>query len=191
MVSLQDVYQARENLTGIIHKTNLDLSHTFSEIAGNLVFLKTENLQKTGSFKIRGAYNHIVSLSPEERAKGVIAASAGNHAQGVAYGATRAGIPSTIVMPEGAPISKLIATQGYGAKVILHGNVYDDAYNKALEIQKEQGATFVHAFDNREVIAGQGTIGLEILDEVPDIDAILVPIGGGGLISGIAVAVKA
>ncbi len=191
MVSLQDIYQARENLTGIIHKTNLDLSHTFSEIAGNLVFLKTENLQKTGSFKIRGAYNHIVSLSPQERAKGVIAASAGNHAQGVAYGATRAGIPSTIVMPEGAPISKLIATQGYGAKVILHGNVYDDAYNKALEIQKEQGATFVHAFDNREVIAGQGTIGLEILDEAPDIDAILVPIGGGGLISGIAVAVKA
>lgn len=191
MVSLQDIWKAKENLDGIIHKTNLDLSHTFSELAGNSVFLKTENLQKTGSFKIRGAYNHIVSLSPEERAKGVIAASAGNHAQGVALGATRAGIPSTIVMPQGAPISKITATRGYGADVILHGHVYDDAYNKALEIQKEKGSTFVHAFDNKEVIAGQGTIGLEILDEAPDIDAILVPIGGGGLISGIAVAVKA
>lgn len=190
MVELQKVWQARENLAGIIHQTNLDLSFTFSELSGNKVYLKTENLQKTGSFKIRGAYNKIASLGREEKEKGVIAASAGNHAQGVAFGASRAGIVSTIVMPEGAPLSKVVATRGYGANVILHGGVYDDAYNKALEIQKETGATFVHAFDDPEVIAGQGTIGLEILDELPDVDAILVPIGGGGLISGIAVAVK-
>lgn len=190
MVEIQQIWQARENLAGVIHQTNLDLSFTFSELSGNKVYLKTENLQKTGSFKIRGAYNKIASLGSQEKGKGVIAASAGNHAQGVAFGATKAGIPSTIVMPEGAPLSKVIATQGYGANVILHGGVYDDAYNKALELQKETGAVFVHAFDDPEVIAGQGTIGLEILDELPDVDAIFVPIGGGGLISGIAVAVK-
>jgi len=190
MVEIRKIWQARENLTGIIHQTNLDLSFTFSELSGNKVYLKTENLQKTGSFKIRGAYNKIACLSPEEKAKGVIAASAGNHAQGVAFGAGRAGISSTIVMPAGAPLSKVIATRGYGANVVLHGNVYDDAYQKALEIQKETGATFVHAFDDPEVIAGQGTIGLEILDELPDVEAIMAPIGGGGLISGIAVAVK-
>lgn len=190
MVKLQDIWKARENLNGVIHKTALDLSFTFSELSGNQIFLKTENLQKTGSFKIRGAYNKIASLSPEEREKGVIAASAGNHAQGVAFGATKAGIASTIVMPEGAPLAKVIATRGYGANVVLHGGVYDDAYNKAIELQKETGATFVHAFDDPDVIAGQGTIGLEILDELPDVDAILVPIGGGGLISGIALAVK-
>ena len=190
MVELRDVWKARENLTGVIHKTNLELSHTFSELAENTIYLKTENLQKTGSFKIRGAYNHIKSLNDTERAKGVIAASAGNHAQGVAFGATRAGIASTIIMPIGAPISKVLATKSYGAEVILHGENYDDAYNKALELQKEKGGTFIHAFDNKEVIAGQGTIGLEILDELPDVDSIVVPIGGGGLISGIAIAVK-
>ncbi|MGI6226967.1 MAG: threonine ammonia-lyase [Peptococcales bacterium] len=190
MVELQKIWQARENLVGVIHQTNLDLSFTFSELSGNKVYLKTENLQKTGSFKLRGAFNKIASLSPEEKEKGVIAASAGNHAQGVAFGASKAGIASTIVMPEGAPLSKVVATRGYGANVVLHGGVYDDAYNKAIEIQKETGATFVHAFDDPEVIAGQGTIGLEILDELPDVDVILAPIGGGGLISGIAVAVK-
>jgi len=190
MIKLQEIWKARENLTGIIHHTNLDLSHTFSELSGNKVYLKTENLQKTGSFKIRGAYNKIACLNQKEREKGVIAASAGNHAQGVAFGATKAGIPATIVMPEFAPLSKVTATRGYGAEVVLHGNVYDDAFNKAQDIQKETGATFVHAFDDKEVIAGQGTIGLEIVDELPDVDAILVPIGGGGLISGIAAAVK-
>jgi len=190
VVKLQDIWQARENLYGVIHETKLDLSHTFSTLSGNEVYLKTENLQKTGSFKIRGAYNKIVSLTEDEKKKGVIAASAGNHAQGVAYGATKAGISSTIVMPEGAPLSKVLATKGYGAEVVLHGHVYDDAYQKALDLQKETGATFIHAFDDKEVIAGQGTIGLEILDELPEVDAIVVPIGGGGLISGIAVAVK-
>lgn len=190
MVKLQDIWAAKENLADVIHQTRLDSSFTFSEISGNEVYLKTENLQKTGSFKIRGAYNKIASLTPQEREKGVIAASAGNHAQGVAFGATKAGIPSTIVMPEGAPLAKVVATRGYGANVVLHGGVYDDAYQKALELQKETGATFVHAFDDPEVIAGQGTIGLEIVDELPDIDTILVPVGGGGLISGIAVAVK-
>ncbi|MDK2824058.1 MAG: threonine dehydratase [Clostridia bacterium] len=190
MVELQDIWRARENLAGVIHHTNLDLSHTFSELSGNKVYLKTENLQKTGSFKIRGAYNKIASLDEKEKQKGVIAASAGNHAQGVAFGANKAGIPATIVMPEGAPLSKVIATRGYGANVLLYGSIYDDAFNKAQEIQNETGAVFVHAFDNKEVIAGQGTIGLEILDELPDVDAILVPIGGGGLISGIATAVK-
>ncbi|MFZ5946064.1 MAG: threonine ammonia-lyase [Bacillota bacterium] len=190
MVELRDIWRARENLTGIIHHTNLDLSYTFSELTGNKVYLKTENLQKTGSFKIRGAYNKIASIDEGQRQKGVIAASAGNHAQGVAFGAARAGIGATIVMPEGAPLSKVIATRGYGAEVFLHGNVYDDAYNKAQEIQRETGAVFVHAFDDLEVIAGQGTIGLEILDDLPDVDAIIAPIGGGGLISGIAAAVK-
>ncbi|MDN5321791.1 MAG: threonine dehydratase [Clostridia bacterium] len=190
LVELQDIWRARENLAGVIHHTNLDLSHTFSELSGNKVYLKTENLQKTGSFKIRGAYNKIASLDEKEKQKGVIAASAGNHAQGVAFGANKAGIPATIVMPEGAPLSKVIATRGYGANVLLYGSIYDDAFNKAQEIQNETGAVFVHAFDNKEVIAGQGTIGLEILDELPDVDAILVPIGGGGLISGIATAVK-
>lgn len=190
MVELQDIWKARENLAGVIHCTNMDLSHTFSQLSGNKVYLKTENLQKTGSFKIRGAYNKISSLSEKERQKGVIAASAGNHAQGVAFGASKGGIPATIVMPAGAPLSKVIATRGYGATVILDGNVYDDAYNRAQKIQEETGAVFVHAFDDPEVIAGQGTIGLEILDQLSDVDAILAPVGGGGLISGIAVAVK-
>jgi len=190
MIKLQDIWQAKENLAGVIHHTNLDLSFTFSQLSENKVFLKTENLQKTGSFKIRGAYNKIACLDSKAKEKGVIAASAGNHAQGVAFGASKAGIVSTIVMPEGAPLSKVIATRGYGANVILHGSGYDDSYKRALEIQKETGAAFVHAFDDMEVIAGQGTIGLEILDDLPDVDAILAPIGGGGLISGIAAAVK-
>ncbi|MFZ7103730.1 MAG: threonine ammonia-lyase [Peptococcaceae bacterium] len=190
MVELQDIWKARENLTGVIHHTDLDLSHTFSELSGNKVYLKTENLQKTGSFKIRGAYNRISTMAAKERSKGVIAASAGNHAQGVAFGAAQAGIPATIVMPVGAPLAKITATKGYGANVVLAGDVYDDAYQKAREIQKDTGAVFVHAFDDKDVIAGQGTIGLEILDELPAVDAILAPIGGGGLISGIAAAVK-
>lgn len=160
-------------------------------MTGAQVFLKTENLQKTGSFKIRGAYTKITSLSPEERSNGVIAASAGNHAQGVAFAAGRAGIKSTIVMPETAPISKVLATKGYGAQVVLHGQVYDDAYQKAREIQASNGAVLVHAFDDPAIIAGQGTIGLEILEDLPDVEEIYVPIGGGGLAAGIALAVKA
>jgi len=191
VVDIKDIQIARENLEGIIHKTNLDHSTTFSRMTGTQVYIKTENLQKTGSFKIRGAYNKIASLSAGERKRGVIAASAGNHAQGVAFAATKAGIKSTIVMPEGAPISKVLATRNYGAEVILHGQVYDDAYNKAKEIQASTGATYVHAFDDPAVIAGQGTIGLEILDDSPETEAIIVPIGGGGLAAGVAVAAKA
>lgn len=154
------------------------------------IWLKPENLQLTGSFKLRGAYYKISQLSPEEKEKGVIACSAGNHAQGVALGATHNGIKSIICLPEGAPISKIEATKGYGAEVCLVPGVYDDAYAKALELQKEHGYTFVHPFDDEKVIAGQGTIGLEILNDMPDVEAIIVPVGGGGLISGVAFAVK-
>ena len=189
-LTLRDIENAREALGGVIHDTPLDKSSTFSSIAGCEVYLKLENLQKTGSFKIRGAYNKIHSLSPEEKARGVIAASAGNHAQGVAYGASRAGIPATIVMPEAAPLAKVMATRGYGAEVVLAGGVYDEAYNRARELQREKGQTFVHAFDDLAVMAGQGTIGLEILDDLEAVSAIVAPVGGGGLIAGIAAAVK-
>ena len=154
------------------------------------MYFKLENLQKTGSFKLRGALNKIASLSPEERAAGVIASSAGNHAQGVALGAAAQGIKATIVMPATAPLAKIAATKSYGAEVILEGEVYDDAYRKACEIQKETGATFLHPFDDKFVMAGQGTIGLEILEDIPDVDVVLVPIGGGGIIGGIAKAIK-
>lgn len=190
MINLKEIRAARTDLEGVIHKTSLDFSTTFSKMTGTQVYLKTENLQKTGSFKIRGAYNKISSLSPEEKKRGVIAASAGNHAQGVAYAATLAGLKSTIVMPEGAPISKALATKNYGAEVVLHGQVYDDAFAKAKELQAQTGAAFVHAFDDPFIIAGQGTIGAEILEQLPDVEVIVVPIGGGGLASGVAVAVK-
>lgn len=190
-ISLGDIKRAYERLKGTAKKTTIDESRTLSEMTGNRVFLKAENLQKTGAFKIRGAFNKIMSLTGNEKAKGVIAASAGNHAQGVALAATSAGILSTIVMPEGAPVTKVTATKGYGASVILWGQSYDDAYKKALEIQSQTGATFVHAFDDPDVIAGQGTIALEILEEIPETQYIIVPVGGGGLISGIAVAAKA
>lgn len=190
LLTLNDLLKAQENLQGITHITNLDYSTTFSRIAGADVYLKTENLQKTGSFKIRGAYNKIAQLSEEEKARGVIAASAGNHAQGVAFASRRAGIQSSIVMPEGTPLSKVAATKGYGAHVVLHGQVYDDAYQKAREIQENTGATFIHAFDDLQVIAGQGTIGLEILAELPETEIMFVPIGGGGLASGVAAAAK-
>ncbi len=154
------------------------------------IYLKTENLQLTGSFKLRGAYYKISQLTDEEKSRGVIACSAGNHAQGVALGATHNGIKSLICLPAGAPISKVEATKGYGAEVCLVPGVYDDAYAKALELQKEHGYTFVHPFDDPKVIAGQGTIGLEILEQMPDVQAVVVPIGGGGLISGVAFAIK-
>lgn len=191
MIDLTDVQDARGVLDGIVHHTLLELSRTFSEMTGAEVYLKYENLQRTGSFKIRGAYNKIQNLSDEERGNGVIAASAGNHAQGVSLASTEAGINSKIVMPEDAPISKVDATRGYGAEVILHGVDYSEAYEKACDIQEEEGRTFIHAFDDPYVQAGQGTIGLEILEDEPDVDVVIVPIGGGGLISGIATAVKA
>ncbi len=190
-VQLKDIWQAKERLAGLVHKTAVSRSTSLDKMTGGEIFLKLENMQKTGSFKVRGASNRILTLSPEEGAKGVIAASAGNHAQGVALAATRAGIPSTIVMPEGAPISKIMATRGYGANVVLAGHNYDEAWKKAVEIQKATGALFLHAYDDPFVIAGQGTVGLEIMEQLPDVDVILVPVGGGGLASGVALAVKA
>ncbi len=190
MVTVEDVKKAYDNLKSTVRKTPIDESRTISEITGGKVFLKAENLQKTGAFKIRGAFNKIINLSNEEQAKGVIAASAGNHAQGVALAASSAGIRSTIVMPEGASVTKVIATKGYGANVVLSGQNYDESYKKALELQKSEGSVFVHAFDDPYVIAGQGTIAIEILEELPETEFIIVPIGGGGLISGIAVAAK-
>ena len=190
-ITLDDIRLARQNLAGVIHITPLDYSRTFSRLIEGHVFLKQENLQKTGSFKIRGALNKINSLGEGERSRGVIAASAGNHAQGVAFAAKAAGIAATIVMPEGAPLSKITATKGYGAQVILAGAGYDEAFQKAQDIQKETGATFVHAFNDPQVIIGQGTIGLEILEQLPDVDIVVAPVGGGGLLAGIATAVKA
>ena len=190
-VTIEDIKLAQQRLAKVVTKTPLDQSTTFSKIAGCNVFLKLENMQKTGSFKIRGAGNCIASLSDAERAKGVIAASAGNHAQGVALGATRFGVKSTIVMPEPAPLSKVEATRGYGAEVVLHGTYYDEANAEARRIQEQTGQTFVHAFDNPQVIAGQGTVALEMLAQNPNLKSIAVPIGGGGLLAGIAVAVKA
>lgn len=189
-LTLEKMNEARRRLAGVAFLTPLDFSSTFSELTRNQVYFKLENVQKTGSFKIRGAFNKIQSLSGKERKRGVIAASAGNHAQGVAYAATRAGIPCVIVMPEGAPISKVAAARGYGASVVLAGGGYDDAYRAARKMQLESGATFVHGFDDIDVIAGQGTIALELLDVLPQLDAVLVPVGGGGLIAGIAFAIK-
>jgi threonine dehydratase len=189
-LTLEKMNEARRRLAGVAYLTPLDFSSTFSELTRNQVYFKLENVQKTGSFKIRGAFNKIQSLSGKDRKRGVIAASAGNHAQGVAYAATRAGIPCVIVMPEGAPISKVAAARGYGASVVLAGAGYDDAYRAAREMQRESGATFIHGFDDIDVIAGQGTIALELLDELPQLDAVLVPVGGGGLIAGIAFAIK-
>lgn len=185
-LSLDKVYQAAYVLKAVARKTDLILAQKFSP---NL-YLKTENLQVTGSFKLRGAYYKISQLSEEEKAAGIVACSAGNHAQGVALAATRMGIKSIICMPDGAPISKVEATKALGAEVRLVPGAYDDAYDEACRLVKETGATFIHPFDDDEVIAGQGTIGLEILDQLPDVEAIVVPIGGGGLIAGVAYAVK-
>ncbi|WP_229725866.1 threonine ammonia-lyase [Calditerricola satsumensis] len=174
----------------MVHRTPLQHSSTFSAMSGCEVFLKLENLQKTGAFKIRGAYNKVASLAPDARARGVITASAGNHAQGVAMAAFRFGVQATVVMPEGAPQAKIEATRGYGAEVVLTGQTYDESYAAALEMAEREKVTFIHAFDDPYVIAGQGTVGLEILEELPYADALIVPVGGGGLISGIAVAAK-
>lgn len=168
----------------------MDRSESASKLLGCEVYLKFENTQYTGSFKLRGAYNKIQSLSPAEKKAGVIASSAGNHAQGVAHSATRAGVRSVVVMPVTAPAVKVAATRGYGAEVILHGEIYDEAFAHAQSLAKSQGLVWVHPFEDEKVIAGQGTIGLELLAKVPDLDSVLIPVGGGGLISGIATAVK-
>ncbi|WP_390854347.1 threonine ammonia-lyase [Alicyclobacillus hesperidum] len=185
-----DVEAARERLRDRVLYTPLDYSETFSQLSANDVYLKLENLQKTGSFKLRGAYNKISTLTADEQARGVIAASAGNHAQGVAYAARGKGVPCTIVMPEGASLAKVMATQRYGARVVLHGNDYDEAYAHAKQLADSEGLTYIHAFDDPYIIAGQGTIGLEVLEQLPDVGAIVIPMGGGGLATGIALAVK-
>ena len=190
MSKIQNFITAREKLSKVLLKTSLIHSPIFSKESGNEVFIKPENLQKTGSFKIRGAYNKITNLSDEEKKKGVIASSAGNHAQGVAYGAKESGIKAVIVMPKSTPLIKVESTKQYGAEVVLHGDVYDDAFKKAKELEEKKGYVFVHPFDDKDVIYGQGTITLEILEDLPETDIILVPIGGGGLISGIACAAK-
>lgn len=188
MLTLDSLYQAVFALKGVARQT--DLIRAPRMFPANEVYLKTENLQLTGSFKLRGAYNKIHRLSAEEKARGVVACSAGNHSQGVALAAQRAGIDAVICIPEGAPISKVEATRGYGAQVELVPGVYDDAYERALAIAAETGRTMIHPFDDDDVIAGQGTIALEILDALPDMDICLVPVGGGGLISGMAFAIK-
>ena len=176
MLTLDKIYHARFVLKNVARNTDLIRATKLSDKCD--LYLKTENLQETGSFKLRGAYYKISQLSEEEKAHGIVASSAGNHAQGVAMAASQSGIKSTICMPDGAPLSKVEATKQLGAEVCLVNGVYDDAYAKALQIQEETGATFIHPFDDEEVIAGQGTIGLEILDQLEDVDAVVVPIGG-------------
>ncbi|ADL52214.1 threonine ammonia-lyase [Clostridium cellulovorans] len=191
VLTLNDILEARSRIRNICINTNLIYSYEFSKESGNEVYIKPENLQITGAFKLRGALNKISKLSDDKKQKGLIASSAGNHAQGIAYAANKLGIKATIVMPETTPLIKVQATENYGAKVVLKGKVYDDAYEEARKLERENGYTFVHPFDDLDVMAGQGTIALEIIEELKDVDAILVPIGGGGLISGIAVAAKA
>ncbi len=186
MLTLDMILEAQASLRGIARHTPLDPAPKL----GENVYIKAENLQLTGAFKLRGAYNKILSLSPEEAARGVIACSAGNHAQGIAYSAAKLGIRSVICMPAGAPISKIEATRAYGAEVVLVPGVYDDAAREAERLTREHGYTFAHPFNDPAVIAGQGTIGLEILEQLPDVAQVVVPIGGGGLISGIAYAIK-
>ena len=188
MLSLDDLYRARYVLSSIIRRTDLVEAPKLNP--DSEIFIKPENLQITGSFKIRGAYYRISQLTDDEKQRGVVACSAGNHAQGVALGATSHGIKSLICLPEGAPISKIEATRKLGAEICLVPGVYDDAYQRALQLKEEYGYTFIHPFNDERVIAGQGTIGLELLDQLPYMDAVIVPIGGGGLISGVAFALK-
>ena len=188
MLKIDNVYKASHALKGVARKT--DVIYAPKLRPGTELYLKTENLQTTGSFKVRGAYYKMTRLTDEEKARGVVACSAGNHAQGVALAAQKNGIKAVICLPAGAPISKVEATKSYGAEVVLVEGVYDDAYQKALQLQKEKGYTFIHPFNDPDVIAGQGTIALELIDQLPDLEAVVVPIGGGGLISGIAYALK-
>ncbi|HCN40690.1 threonine ammonia-lyase [Rothia sp. (in: high G+C Gram-positive bacteria)] len=189
-VQLADIQNSADLLEGVIERTPVAHSRALSEILGTEVFLKCENLQRSGSFKVRGAYVRMAQLSDAEKALGVVAASAGNHAQGVALAASRLGIEARIYMPRGAALPKIAATRSHGAEVILHGNTVDDALAEAKQYAQQTGAIFVHPFDNEDIIAGQGTLGLEILDQVSDVDTILVGVGGGGLLAGLSVAVR-
>jgi threonine dehydratase len=189
-LTLDDVQAAAERLAGRVHVTPCWESRTFSALCGGRVWLKYENLQRTGSYKLRGALNRILTLPSDARERGVIAASAGNHAQGVAVAASLAGVAATIVMPRQAPLAKVSATRGYGARVILHGDVFDEAHAEAIRVGALEGLTYVHPFDDPMVMAGQGTVALEVLDAAPEVDALVVPIGGGGLIAGMAVAAR-
>ncbi len=188
MLTIDNVYRANYALKSVIRKTDIIRAPKLSSCTE--LYLKTENLQITGSFKVRGAYYKMSNLSEAEKARGVVACSAGNHAQGVALAAQKNGIKSVICLPDGAPISKIEATKSYGAEVCLVEGVYDDAYKKALELRDTEGYTFIHPFNDEDVIAGQGTIALELIEQLPDMDAVIVPIGGGGLISGIAYTIK-
>ncbi|MFI5398071.1 MAG: threonine ammonia-lyase [Candidatus Binatia bacterium] len=190
MIAIDEIRAARRRAADVVKTTPLDISTTFSALCGKQIYLKLENLQKTGSFKVRGALNKIQLLDAAARARGVITASAGNHAQGVAYAARMAGVTATVVMPETASFSKVEATVGYGAKVVLAGRDYGEAYEHALALAADQHATFVHAFDDHDVIAGQGTLGLELLEQLPDVDTVVVPVGGGGLLAGIISALR-
>lgn len=190
MIAISDIRQALTRVRGSIYLSPCAQSASFSQLTGNSIYLKLDNQQRTGAFKERGALNKLLCLSQEDRQRGVIAASAGNHAQGVSYHAGRQGIRAVICMPLTTPLIKVSATRGYGAEVILHGANYDEAYEEAVRRSREEGLTLVHAFDDDAVIAGQGTMGLEIVDQVPDVQAVVVPIGGGGLIGGISCAVK-
>ena len=188
MLTIDNVYRASYSLKSVVRQTDIIRAPKLTE--DTELYLKTENLQITGSFKVRGAYYKMSNLSEAEKAKGVVACSAGNHAQGVALAAQKNGIKAVICLPDGAPISKIEATKSYGAEVCLVEGVYDDAYNKALELRDKEGYTFIHPFDDEDVIAGQGTIALELIEQLPDLDAVIVPIGGGGLVSGIAYTLK-
>jgi threonine dehydratase len=188
--SIDDIHAAAKRIDGAVIRTPMLVSRTLSEIIGAEVWLKFENLQFTAAYKERGALNKLLQLTPEERARGVIAASAGNHAQAVAYHAKRLGIPATIVMPESTPTVKVTQTAGHGATVVLFGKIVDDAFAKARELALEKGYVFVHAFDDPQIIAGAGTVGLEMIEEAPDLDTIVVPIGGGGLMSGVSIATR-
>ena len=190
MLTLQDIRDARERVAGHVVHTPCTPSEAFGEMFGGSAWFKFENLQRTGSFKERGALNRMLAIPAEERGRGVIAASAGNHAQGVAFHARALGIPATIVMPERTPLVKVANTERYGARVVLHGSVYDEAMAEARRMMATEGQTLIHPFDDPLVIAGQGTVGLELLEQVPEMDVVVVPVGGGGLISGIAMAVK-
>ncbi len=189
-LDLAAVREAAEFLRPYVHRTPLLRAGALGRMAGAELWLKAENLQRTGSFKVRGAFNRIRRLTPEERRRGVVAASAGNHAQGVALAARELGVRATLVMPEGAPLVKVESTRGYGAEVVLWGRDFHEAYQQARRLQQQSGAVFVHAFDDPAVMAGQGTVGLEIVEDLPEVEAVVVPVGGGGLACGVAVAVK-
>ena len=189
--TIEDIRAAAERISGAVVRTPMLMSRTLSQLIGAEVWLKFENLQFTSAYKERGALNKLLQLSEEERARGVIAASAGNHSQAVAYHAKRLGIPATIVMPASTPTVKVTQTESHGATVVLHGDMFDDAYAKARELALEKGYVFIHAFDDPQIIAGAGTVGIEMLEDVPDLDTIVVPIGGGGLMSGVSIAARA